>query len=467
MTLTIPQEKWPAPGPRGVAYLVGMPKISLPAWNARNPSGVLSRPAGSPWAPKDYLAAYAADVDYLSRLTADWMNGRLVGLLPGAKLSAGAMAAAVLFSASDQPPAGAAIDANALAGDAVYIRFNVDPSEQYVQSVPGSTRRRLSPDGSGIRNLFLAGDWTRTGINAGCAEAAVMSGRIAAGAIADVRLDVPGASDFPPQAPRLVRRMPSGAAAAPNATRSVARSFPGLAGDLTSHIVVLPIPESAVRSMLPPGLELAPQTWIGGGDHPVVVAFSEQRNVRPSILPVGGADYLEFVEVIPYVRARGSNPDATPFSYYPYLLVSRLLPVALGRIFYGFNKRPAIFRHVAGSFVIRSHLGRPIEARFEPQGAEGRFADYPDLSTARDAMEQPVIAVGPFGAWVYSQFDFDFDQATVQPVDCRLQIGQPFATGLRPGARSHVSAFRLRTRWRLASPLASPSIKWLAERAPH
>jgi uncharacterized protein with NAD-binding domain and iron-sulfur cluster len=60
--------------------------------------------------------------------------------------------------------------------DSQYWRANIDPSELYVMSVPGSTTKRLRSDESGYDNLFLAGDWTRNGLNAGAAEAAVMSG---------------------------------------------------------------------------------------------------------------------------------------------------------------------------------------------------------------------------------------------------------------------------------------------------
>ncbi|HEX5145109.1 MAG TPA: FAD-dependent oxidoreductase [Mycobacterium sp.] len=64
-----------------------------------------------------------------------------------------------------------------------YVSVNVDPSDRYVQSVPGSDRYRLRPDESGYDNLVLAGDWTDSGMNAGCIEAAVMSGLEAANAV--------------------------------------------------------------------------------------------------------------------------------------------------------------------------------------------------------------------------------------------------------------------------------------------
>ncbi len=67
--------------------------------------------------------------------------------------------------------------------DTQHVSVNVDPSDRYVQSVPGTERYRLRPDESGYDNVVLAGDWTDCAMNAGCIEAAVMSGLIAANAL--------------------------------------------------------------------------------------------------------------------------------------------------------------------------------------------------------------------------------------------------------------------------------------------
>ena len=67
--------------------------------------------------------------------------------------------------------------------DAQYFHANVDPSERYVQSLPGTARYRLRPGASGYANLTCAGDWTACRLNAGCIEAAVISGMLAARAI--------------------------------------------------------------------------------------------------------------------------------------------------------------------------------------------------------------------------------------------------------------------------------------------
>lgn len=64
-----------------------------------------------------------------------------------------------------------------------YFRANIDPSERYVQTVPGSTMYRLTSDDPDFDNLFLAGDWVRSCVNGGCVEGAVVGGLQAARAI--------------------------------------------------------------------------------------------------------------------------------------------------------------------------------------------------------------------------------------------------------------------------------------------
>ncbi len=77
-----------------------------------------------------------------------------------------------------------------------YWRANVEPTERYVMTVKGSTRYRLRPEASGFANLVLAGDWTYNGINAGCVEAAVMSGMMASRAISGFPQEIVGETDF-------------------------------------------------------------------------------------------------------------------------------------------------------------------------------------------------------------------------------------------------------------------------------
>lgn len=88
-----------------------------------------------------------------------WFADHLAHLLPGA-MSRGAVDTAKIVDR--------------------YDRVNTRPSDRYVLSLPGTGRHRRFADRSGFGRLFLAGDWTKTGMNVGSVEAAVMSGLRAA-----------------------------------------------------------------------------------------------------------------------------------------------------------------------------------------------------------------------------------------------------------------------------------------------
>ncbi|GFZ93396.1 NAD(P)-binding protein [Dyella caseinilytica] len=76
--------------------------------------------------------------------------------------------------------------------DSQFWRANIDPSERYVLSLVDTSRYRLRTDQSGFSNLFLAGDWLKTGLDAGCVEAAVMGGMQASRAICGVPQAIQG-----------------------------------------------------------------------------------------------------------------------------------------------------------------------------------------------------------------------------------------------------------------------------------
>ncbi|MGL5486361.1 MAG: FAD-dependent oxidoreductase, partial [Shewanella sp.] len=80
--------------------------------------------------------------------------------------------------------------------DSQYWRANVDPSERYVLSVKGSSQYRITTDGTGIDNLYMTGDWIKTGLNAGCVEAATMAGMHTAKAICGPPAVIKGEKDF-------------------------------------------------------------------------------------------------------------------------------------------------------------------------------------------------------------------------------------------------------------------------------
>jgi uncharacterized protein with NAD-binding domain and iron-sulfur cluster len=78
---------------------------------------------------------------------------------------------------------------------AQWFRANVDPSERYVLSLPKTHQYRMHAHGTGFENLYICGDWTRNGIEAGCMEAACISGLQAARALSGRPEIIPGEKD--------------------------------------------------------------------------------------------------------------------------------------------------------------------------------------------------------------------------------------------------------------------------------
>ena len=180
----IAEESWPL-RPRAIAYFCS----ALPD-------------AGADGAPADQSAPdYPAKRrDEVRRNAIDFLNHDVAHLWPGAVRPDGGFRWDLLVNADESvhpeaymvPAAGEAAANSAGAADATgescfdsqFWTANVNPSDRYVQSPPKTTRFRISPLDNTYNNLTIAGDWTACGLNVGCVESAVMSGRLAAHALA-------------------------------------------------------------------------------------------------------------------------------------------------------------------------------------------------------------------------------------------------------------------------------------------
>jgi uncharacterized protein with NAD-binding domain and iron-sulfur cluster len=116
------------------------------------------------------------------RAAITWIKEHLGQILPRALKRSGDFRWDLLVA-----PAGQSIQRKTNDETAFATQFwtaNVNPSDRYVISVPGSVEFRISPLDYTYDNLTIAGDWTDCGLNVGCVESAVISGRLAAHAIA-------------------------------------------------------------------------------------------------------------------------------------------------------------------------------------------------------------------------------------------------------------------------------------------
>ena len=178
MTQVIPAELWRTP-PRTVAYFCNV--LGDP-------------PAGTDVNDPGYPLARREDV---RRSAVAFLDQNVHYLWPNSA-SAGKFRWDLLVDPSED----AATAGPTVAGEArFHSQFwtaNVNPSDRYVLALPGTLKHRISPLDNTYDNLTIAGDWTECGFNEGCVEAAFMSGRLAANAIAGVpRLEEIAAYDHP------------------------------------------------------------------------------------------------------------------------------------------------------------------------------------------------------------------------------------------------------------------------------
>ena len=157
MTHLVPTEDWGS-SPKAIAYFCSV------------------LPEGPP--PDLSTAAYPAEQRERVRQNAiSFLNRHIVHLWPKAGQSSGAFRWNLLADPSGDPEDSRAGE------DRFSTQFwtaNVNPTDRYVLSLPDTVRYRISPLDDAYDNLTVAGDWTECGLNFGCVEAAVMSGRLAA-----------------------------------------------------------------------------------------------------------------------------------------------------------------------------------------------------------------------------------------------------------------------------------------------
>ena len=295
-----------------------------------------------------------------------------------------------------------------------YVRVNINPSDRYVLSVPQSVESRLRPDGSGVENLVLAGDWVRIALNAGCVEQAVLGGRATARAITGIDMSSNYDNDFPSG---------SGTSSAAISALGVFSLLPNLgrvafagAGSVDACCIVGYRPRGEVEKLLPIGLKLGPEPPAHRGLWPLALVFSRHSGVRPGIAPpIGGLRYDEFLIAVPSVYHVDRQPFQGPFCYMPVILLDSLLPLILGAGFYGLKKRNARIMARTDSFNIRFDEGQ-ISASLRDEGPPGMIQDFPGLTTIRKMMEQAIVGETSSGFWVYSYLEYNLDAAEFQPI---------------------------------------------------
>jgi uncharacterized protein with NAD-binding domain and iron-sulfur cluster len=223
--------------------------------------------------------------------------------------------------------------------DAQHFAAPSNLSDRYNLSLPGSAASRLSALGSGYSNLVLAGDWTLNPINAGCVEAATMSGLLAARAISGEVTAIPG--DW------LSGLLPAESPAGEKAPRPlyVVRELnetpaPPFVARGTKMMV---FPVTAKRASLQALCDR--QLHLGGPTRyrpllPLALFYAQDNATIEASEPHASVRELDFGFLVPLLA---TEPDGTAriVTFTPYLWVDTELACRAGREIYGYPKGEA------------------------------------------------------------------------------------------------------------------------------
>jgi hypothetical protein len=250
-------------------------------------------------------------------------------------------------------------------------------------------------------------------------------------------------------------------------------SLINLNGDGTMRGLTLALPTDRVRNLLPAGLELGVQAVTSPGTHPVVIYFHDMFRAQmsiPTLLP--SMTYHEHSICVPfsYMSRESLTPGKPgPYQFMPKLHLDNVAATIGGLLFWGFPKEMASFDVTAERYTVTNLTGQRLTSvawQLEGDGGFLPIARYAHFEPIRKMVSQPFISMvpaslGPF--FILSDFDKDWDTATVRPLKTALEVNVEYvpgypggrypASGLSPGIdRDVLGSYELRARWRLSLP---------------
>ena len=293
--------------------------------------------------------------------------------------------------------------------DSQYWRANVDPSERYVRTVPGSTKVRLRSHQSGFSNLVLAGDWVKNALNGGCVESAAMGGMQASRAICGYPKVIVGdpTVDPPPPPP------PSGLPPYIDRGGNLILRQPFLQTNTRLYAFVLPSRYESLVTLVDQCLNapLGERRYmpVAGFTTLVCANIPMMHSTNPIDSQKGHMSELDIGLWVPVASGREVDGTFVPeklFWFLPYIYVDNAPAMATGREIYGFPKQ-------AGTLAI------PIDEN-EPGRILADVIVLPTYSPETKAEMRRVIEVASTSPPCELRADFDTAAALAKGLRGRL-----------------------------------------------
>lgn len=203
-----------------------------------------------------------------------------------------------------------------------------------------------------------------------------------------------------------------------------------LYGTCDGRFALTTLTESFASSLLPPDLELAPQSYTGEDTHPVLLMINDTRlNTNPFLEGISKRHHLnlklhynEFIVMLPYVQFKEEkyNTDG-PFCFLPVLYLDSLLAVLGGRIFWEFNKDLAHFKVNNLDYEIDHEITRAsyLNATFSEAPSLVLGEDLANFRAITPILQLPVIEYGLLG-YISSVYKVGYENSYIGPFSMEL-----------------------------------------------
>lgn len=250
--------------------------------------------------------------------------------------------------------------------------------------------------------------------------------------------------------------------------------LPDVKGTFDATVFIVPLAKEKVQSILPKGLELAPQTSTSEDKHPVLVILGKQKRVRnvmgSSTLPYE-FNYTETVVAIPYTqvsknRLRGVKYRG-PYYFMPKIFLDNAVPQILG-LPYGYEKVQSAFalapKKVEGktyaSYSISKGGKTFVSALSQAASEVGSPEDFANFAEVQQMLDQPIIGIRKDG-FTCSSFDWNKDNnLQIQSITASLRVASPLVHGgigpfdfsSKGIARAKLGAFNILSDWHMVGP---------------
>jgi len=237
-------------------------------------------------------------------------------------------------------------------------------------------------------------------------------------------------------------------------------SFAGQA-HFSGCLVATTWPRADAERLLPPELELAPNTSGTPAIHPVLFSFGDQ--LQGSFLLGGvpieaGPTYREFCVIVPFVRRRGGGRNL--HLYCPRLYSTSYPAYWHGNMSYGLRKAMAGMGWEGSTFVVTSPDGGARAHADVERTADWRppaDTDLPGFDALRAAFALPIAGRRDDGTLVSSYFRWELEDMVLRPVAATVSVDAPLSEGCRPGRWTGLPGATFEVRgmlWRITWPMA-------------